>query len=87
MSQEPHRGYAAGMKKKRASGSTPVSKGLWKYDEKFDQATKIKFDQELDDRTSVDNIYKLIVALIVFGLIMYVAVVGPGFRADEVNHP
>ena len=39
----------------------------WKYDERFDKLTKIKFDQELDNRTSVDNIYKLIVA-IAFGL-------------------
>lgn len=73
------------MKKKRTSGSTPVGKGVWRYDEEFDKASKPKFNQELDDRTSVDNIYKLLVALIVFGLIMYVAVVGSGFRADEVN--
>jgi hypothetical protein len=35
----------------------------WKYDEKFDKLTKIRFDQELDNRTSVDNIYKLLVAI------------------------
>ena len=39
----------------------------WEYDEKFDKLTKIRFDQELDNRTSVDNIYKLIVA-VVFGI-------------------
>ena len=75
------------MKKKRASESTPVRKGSWKYDEEFDRLTKPSFDQELDDKTTVDNILKLFFALLFFGLILWVAVVGPGFRADDLNRP
>jgi hypothetical protein len=36
---------------------------VWQYDEEFDKASKPKFNQELDDKTSLDNIYKLIVAI------------------------
>ena len=75
------------MKEKRASESTPVRQGSWKYDKEFDRLTKIQFDQELDYQTSVDNIWKLIIAVLFFGLILWVAVVGPGFRADDLNRP
>ena len=68
---------------RRAAKST----SFWEYDEKFDQLTKPKFDKQLDDRTSVDNMYKLIVALLLLGGIAYVVAVGPDHRWDESNRP